>query len=104
MRTPHKGMPHQAADYHGIRGAPMTKITEDNWDPVIHGYCTPMTPAPPHQKLKQKERKFPFDEWQKKQCSYCQVTQPCEQVKFNFRDYQKGELTLKRGCPWRQDP
>ena len=24
MRTPHKGLPHQAADYHGNRGAPMT--------------------------------------------------------------------------------
>ena len=28
---------------------------------------------------------------------------PCEQVKFNFRDYQKGELDIKkRGCPWRE--
>ena len=29
MRTPHKGLPHQAADNHGIRGAPMS-ISESN--------------------------------------------------------------------------
>jgi hypothetical protein len=57
--------------------------------------------APAHQP----EKKYPFDEWQRKQCVCCQVMHPCEQVKENYKDYKKGELNItKRGCPWREDP
>jgi hypothetical protein len=55
--------------------------------------------------IEQKERKFPFDEWQKRECAGCGVMPPCEQVKFNFWDYQCGGLNIeKQGCPWREDP
>jgi len=49
----------------------------------------------------------PFDEWQRKQCSLCQVSQTvyiCAQIKYNFLDYQRGELNLKRCCPEREAP
>ena len=49
----------------------------------------------------------PFDEWQRKQCSLCQVSQTvyiCAQIKYNFLDYQRGELSLKKCCSEREDP
>ena len=48
-----------------------------------------------------------FDKWQRGQCGTCQVCQlirPCDQRKYNHRDYRAGTLKLTQDCPMRELP